>query len=154
MQTITLRAEAHASIRIVGAIADAVRELGSVPSGHLYAQLMGRMSLATYQSIISNIASTGLIRVDGNHLLVWTGPNGAASEQQPSQQPTQTNAIMKITIPLMSTTASIKVAFPVPRSATHFRFTSPSKKPIIDKLANLDTLAGCSGKLEFGKPEF
>ena len=81
----TLRAEALASVRVVGAIADAIRELGSVPSGHLYARLMGHMSLATYHTIISNIASTGLIRVDGNHLLVWSGPNGSASEQQPNQ---------------------------------------------------------------------
>ena len=149
-----LRAEALASVRVVGAIADAIRELGSIPSGHLYAQLSGRISLQTYQTIISNIASTGLIRVDGNHFLVWTGPNGSADEQQPNQQQTSTNAVMKITIPFMSTLATIKQSHAVPSGTTHFRFTSPGKKPIIDAMKNIDTLSGCTGKLEFGKPDF
>ena len=148
------RNEGIVAVQVVGAIADAIRELGSVPSGHLYARLMGHVSLATYQTIISNIANTGLIRVDGNHLLVWTGPNGPASEQQPNQQQTQTNAVMKITVPFMSTLATIKATHNVPSGTTHFRFTSPGKKPIIDAMKNIDTLSGCTGKLEFGKAEF
>ena len=149
-----LSLEAHAAIGIVAAVGTAIKELGSVPSGHLYARLMGHMSLATYQTIISNIASTGLIRVDANHLLVWTGPNGPASEQRLNQQQTQTNAAMKITVPFMSTLATIKATHNVPSGTTHFRFTSPGKKPIIDAMKNIDTLSGCTGKLEFGKAEF
>lgn len=61
---------------------------------------------------------------------------------------------MNITIPSNATTASIKAAHPVPRGATHFRFTEGRRNPVIDRIENLDTLAGCSGKLEYGKVEF
>ena len=61
---------------------------------------------------------------------------------------------MNITIPANATTASIKTAHPVPRKATHFRYTERGRKPIIDKIENLDTLAGCSGKLEYGTVTF
>ena len=61
---------------------------------------------------------------------------------------------MNITIPNNATTQSIKTAHPVPRGATHFCFTEPKRKPVIDVIKNLDTLAGCSGKLEYGKVQF
>ncbi|XHR30890.1 MAG: hypothetical protein ACFUZC_10060 [Chthoniobacteraceae bacterium] len=61
---------------------------------------------------------------------------------------------MDISIPSIATIASIKTAHPVPRGATHFRFTTPSRKPVIDAIKNLDTLAGCAGKLEYGKVTF
>jgi hypothetical protein len=61
---------------------------------------------------------------------------------------------MAINIPSTATSPSIKTAHPVPRGATHFRFTTPSRKPVIDAIKNLDTLAGCSGKLEYGKVTF
>ena len=61
---------------------------------------------------------------------------------------------MNITIPSNATTASIKAAHPVPRGATHFRFTEGRRNPVVDKIENLDTLSGCSGKLEYGKVEF
>lgn len=56
------------------AIGDAIRDLGEVPSGHLYAQLMGKLSLANYEAILRGLARQGLIRVDGSHLITWTGP--------------------------------------------------------------------------------
>jgi len=59
---------------------------------------------------------------------------------------------MDISIPSNATTASIKTTHPVPRGATHFRFTAPKRKPVIDAIKNLDVLAGCSGKLEYRKP--
>ncbi len=61
---------------------------------------------------------------------------------------------MNITIPSNATTQSIKTAHPVPRGATHFRYTASGRKPVIDAIKNLDTLAGCSGKLEYGKVTF
>jgi len=61
---------------------------------------------------------------------------------------------MNITVPSNATTQSIKTAYPVPRGATHFRFTAPKRKPVIDAIKNLDVLAGCSGKLEYGKATF
>jgi hypothetical protein len=61
---------------------------------------------------------------------------------------------MNITIPSNATTQAIKTAHPVSRGATHFRFIVPKRKPVIDAIKNLDTLAGCSGKLEYGKVTF
>ena len=60
---------------IAAAIADTIRELGSVPSGHLYARLMGHMSLETYEDIIGVLVRKGMVRQEPSHLLVWTGLN-------------------------------------------------------------------------------
>ena len=53
------------------AVAEAIKALGSVPSGHLYAQLMGHMTLEHYQRIIGHLTDAGVIRVDGSHLIRW-----------------------------------------------------------------------------------
>ena len=59
---------------------------------------------------------------------------------------------MKIEIADNAKAKSILSKYPAPRGATHFRFTPPGgRKPVIDALKNIDTLAGCSGELEFGK---
>lgn len=56
------------------AVAEAIRDLGSVPSGHLYARLMGRMGLETYQAIIKALVDGGLVQQDASYLLHWIGP--------------------------------------------------------------------------------
>ena len=61
---------------------------------------------------------------------------------------------MNINIPSNATTASIKTMHPAPRGATHFRYTTSGRKPVVDAIKNLDVLAGCSGKLEYGKVTF
>ena len=66
----------------------------------------------------------------------------------------QPNTTMNIKIPSTATTASIKATHPVPRGASHFKFTTPGRKPVVDVIKNLDVLAGCSGKLEYGKVTF
>lgn len=62
------------AFQIVLAIGDTIRDLGSVPSGHLYAQLMGRLSINEYEKILGILESAGQIRRESSHLLVWTGP--------------------------------------------------------------------------------
>ena len=64
--------ELASGLAVLRAIADTIRELGSVPSGHLYAQLCGKMTLETYQSIIRTLCNTGLVKESG-HLLTWNG---------------------------------------------------------------------------------
>ena len=54
------------------AIAEAIRELKQVPSGHLYARLMGRLSLEEYNLLIGFIQRAGLIKIQ-NHLITWIG---------------------------------------------------------------------------------
>lgn len=62
-----------AAIRAAAAVGDAIRELGSVPSGHLYARLMGHMSLDTYNKLIGLLKQADLVKEE-NHLLTWIGP--------------------------------------------------------------------------------
>jgi len=63
-----------AAVRAVAAIAEAIRELGQVPAGHLYAKLMGSMSLDQFEKIISILVKAGLVKRDASHLLHWVGP--------------------------------------------------------------------------------
>lgn len=56
-----------------------------------------------------------------------------------------------ISIPANATAKAILETNKPPRGATHFRYTEGRLKPVIDKLANIDCLAGCTGRVEFGK---
>jgi hypothetical protein len=60
-------------VGIIVAVAETIRELGSVPSGHLYARFMGCMSVETYEGIIGLLVRSGVVRREPSHLLVWTG---------------------------------------------------------------------------------
>jgi len=55
------------------AIGEAIRDLGTVPSGHLYAAVMGHMSLSTYQAILGDLEDRGRIKQDRSHLIRWIG---------------------------------------------------------------------------------
>lgn len=69
-----LSAAEMAQVRaVIEAIAEAIKDLGSVPSGHLYAGLMSRMSIQTYEEIISLLVNQGRVRREATHLLVWVG---------------------------------------------------------------------------------
>lgn len=66
--------EEHRAVgTLVAAVADAIRDLGSVPSGQLYARVMAHMSIGTYLSIIDILKRAKLVS-DTNHLLTWIGP--------------------------------------------------------------------------------
>lgn len=62
--------QAGAALRAIMAVAEAIRSLGSVPSGHLYAQVMQYMSLQSYERIIETLVGAGVIKVQ-NHLITW-----------------------------------------------------------------------------------
>lgn len=57
----------------VQAICEAVREVGQIPSGHLYAMVCGNLSLEQYQRVLEVAKRAGLIK-ETNNLLRWTGP--------------------------------------------------------------------------------
>jgi hypothetical protein len=62
------------AVTLLLAVADAIKELGSVPSGCLYASLMQTgMSLETYTRIINVLKKQNLV-VEHHHLLTWVGP--------------------------------------------------------------------------------
>jgi hypothetical protein len=62
-----------AAVEIMKAVAGAIKDLGTIPSGHLYAQLMGKMSLDSYEKMLSALQRMGIVSVDGNHLVTYIG---------------------------------------------------------------------------------
>lgn len=62
----------QAAVQIMKAVAEAIREAGSIPSGHLYAQLMGKMSLGSYEKMIDAMRRMGVIKVE-DHLITYVG---------------------------------------------------------------------------------
>lgn len=75
-------ARVEGTLRVVLAIAQAIEELGTVPSGHLYARLMGHLDIDAYQSVIATLVRAGLVREHPSHLLEWVGPQWTALGSQ------------------------------------------------------------------------
>ena len=61
-----------AAIGVIQAIAEAIRELKRIPDGHLYAQVMSKIDLDSYNEIINTLVSSGVVERDGD-VLVWKG---------------------------------------------------------------------------------
>ena len=68
----TTQNDVKAALGILRAVADTICELGEVPSGHLYAHLMSKLSLEQYEQVIGVLKQAGLI-TESNHLLTWVG---------------------------------------------------------------------------------
>lgn len=66
----------RSGLQVVLAITETIREMGAVPSGHLYAPLTGKLTLEQYQRIIGVIKRAGLVRVAPSGLITWIGPAG------------------------------------------------------------------------------
>ena len=64
------RDQVRAYLAATRAIADAIKELGSTPSGHVYATVMGHMDFETYQGIVTRLCEAKLIEKKGN-VLTW-----------------------------------------------------------------------------------
>jgi hypothetical protein len=75
MTTQTTPAQRQAGLNAVLAIAEAIRQVGTAPSGNLYAAVMGRMSLAAYEKAIAILVNANLVAQDQSHLLRWIGPH-------------------------------------------------------------------------------
>jgi len=74
------------ALYVTAAIAECIRTFRTIPSGQVYAHLMGRISLEHYQAIIALLIRAGLVREHPSHLLEWIGPDPSAPGQS------QTNA--------------------------------------------------------------
>jgi hypothetical protein len=66
------QAEIRATLAVVCTIAEAIRELGSVPNGHLYANACSHLTIGEYTSVIDLLKRTGLV-TEQAHVLTWTG---------------------------------------------------------------------------------
>lgn len=64
--------EIMAYVELAKCLAKTIRELGEVPSGHLYAMVMGQMNLEQYNRIIQVLKDTKCIE-ERNYLLKWVG---------------------------------------------------------------------------------
>ncbi len=53
-----------------------------VPSGHLYAQVMGKLDLETYNGCMASLKNAQLVEEDASHMLRWIGPKEDAREEQ------------------------------------------------------------------------
>lgn len=62
----------QAIVSIVTIVADAIKELGTVPEGVLYANLSGYFTLRDFTMIIDLLLDAKLVRRD-NFVLTWTG---------------------------------------------------------------------------------
>lgn len=60
----------QSAITAVSEIGKVIREVKRIPSGHLYAQLMGVLSLEKYEMIIGLLKKTGLV-TEQNNELIW-----------------------------------------------------------------------------------
>lgn len=74
-----VRRALKAWVQVLLALAEAIKELGKVPSGHLYARLMGLLPIEQYQQTIADLAKAGLIKVS-NSLITWVGSEPAKTE--------------------------------------------------------------------------
>lgn len=82
------RDQAQAAAGALLALAECIRNLGSVPSGDLYARVMGYMSLETYEALIGILVDAGKVRRHPSHLLEWTGPGGSVGENNKTRKET------------------------------------------------------------------
>jgi hypothetical protein len=67
------RQEVGAAIDVLRVLAEAIRAAGEIPSGHLYAHVMGQLSLESYGSALGVLKRAGLVE-ERNNLLRWVGP--------------------------------------------------------------------------------
>jgi hypothetical protein len=66
-------AEIRAGFEILKATAEAIRDAGQVPAGHLYAMLCGHLSIGGFESLISTLVNADLVKRNGD-MLVWIAP--------------------------------------------------------------------------------
>lgn len=63
----------RSAIDMIAALAETIRELGEVPSGVLYANVMGRMTLESYEGCLRVLKGARLVAERAN-VLRWIGP--------------------------------------------------------------------------------
>ena len=60
------------AIELVRAMAETVKAKKEIPSGHMYAMMMGTLDLDQYQKAEGFLLRTGLVKKEGD-LLKWVG---------------------------------------------------------------------------------
>lgn len=65
--------ETNRALKLLTVVAETVREAGRVPSGTVYAALVGRVTIEGYQSMLRTLKNAGLVE-EKHHELFWIGP--------------------------------------------------------------------------------
>lgn len=60
------------AVKLIASVAETIRLAERVPSGTLYAGLMGVLTLQQYNSVIAVLKNAGLVR-EQNYELIWIG---------------------------------------------------------------------------------
>ena len=76
MQKPAILNQMEAGLKAAQAIAEAIRELGRVPAGHLYATVMGTLTLEQFEQITGILKGAGLVE-EKNHELIWIAKEAA-----------------------------------------------------------------------------
>lgn len=66
--------QTKAAFQMVAAIAETIREVKEVPSGVLYAGLMGKMDIEGFSKIVGVLERAKLVELTPSHVLRWIGP--------------------------------------------------------------------------------
>lgn len=75
MSTIEITApQVSAAFSLLAGVSEAIREAGRIPSGTLYAVLIGKIDITGYQKIIGILKNAGLVE-EKSHELIWIGPS-------------------------------------------------------------------------------
>ena len=82
-------AELKAALNVTLAVSESIRELGEVPSGTLYAALIGKVNYAGYEAILQTLTNAGLIQVMPSHMIRWVGPTLAKETEVRFDAPSQ-----------------------------------------------------------------
>jgi len=64
------RDELKAGLIVLAIMAETIREFGSIPSGHLYAQMMGKVTIDGFESAVRTLCGSTVIRKAGD-VLHW-----------------------------------------------------------------------------------
>lgn len=68
----TTATEIHAAMELMATAVGAIRDAGSMPSGHLYAAMSNHLTMGGYEAMLRQILRTGLVRQHGD-VLDWVG---------------------------------------------------------------------------------
>jgi hypothetical protein len=69
--------------RVVDNVAGIIEDVGEIPSGHLYAALMGTgIGLDLYQQIITVLKKIGKVEESQSHMLRWIGPKTMETKKE------------------------------------------------------------------------
>ena len=54
--------ELASGLQVLIAVADAIKESGQIPAGHLYAAIMSKVDFQGFTSIVNTLCNSGVIR--------------------------------------------------------------------------------------------